>query len=201
MAASINNIEARICDCALQRFTASGYSGVTMEEIARSCGIGKATLYKHFASKEALMLACVDYAAGHVGAAAQSVIEDPAATPVQKLEGIVGAVIHFISHINGPAVSDIRRNIPQAWERIETARHRLIFSNITRIINEGKESGVFLETLEPMLVANILIGAASQITTPEVLEELGGTPGQIFGGVLSVVIGGCLTDAGRAAMR
>ena len=45
----------RILDAAERLLARFGYKKTTMEDIAREAGLGKRTLYLHFASKEALL--------------------------------------------------------------------------------------------------------------------------------------------------
>jgi len=51
---------AAIVDAALGVFSARSYRGATTAEIARTAGISEPILYRHFASKRDLFLACVD---------------------------------------------------------------------------------------------------------------------------------------------
>jgi AcrR family transcriptional regulator len=46
----------RIVACSLELFSARGFNGVSMSDIARASGVTKAALYHHFADKEALFL-------------------------------------------------------------------------------------------------------------------------------------------------
>ncbi|MEF9884518.1 TetR/AcrR family transcriptional regulator [Streptomyces sp. P9-A4] len=48
-----------IIDAALAEFLAEGYSAASMDAITRGSGVSKATIYKHFGSKERLFLAVV----------------------------------------------------------------------------------------------------------------------------------------------
>jgi AcrR family transcriptional regulator len=49
-----------IVDAALRVFAGGSYSGATTAEIARAAGISEPILYRHFASKRELYLACLD---------------------------------------------------------------------------------------------------------------------------------------------
>ena len=51
-----------IVDAALRVFAGSSYSGATTAEIARAAGISEPILYRHFASKRELYLACLEAA-------------------------------------------------------------------------------------------------------------------------------------------
>lgn len=51
-----------ILGAALRVFTATSYAGATTAEIAREAGVSEPVLYRHFASKRDLWLACLDAA-------------------------------------------------------------------------------------------------------------------------------------------
>ena len=51
---------ARILDAALREFSALGFAGARMDQIAASAGVNKALLYYHFDSKENLYVAAVE---------------------------------------------------------------------------------------------------------------------------------------------
>ena len=51
-----------IVEAALRVFAGSSYSGATTAEIARAAGVSEPILYRHFASKRDLYLACLDAA-------------------------------------------------------------------------------------------------------------------------------------------
>lgn len=185
----------RICETALRMFTGAGYSGVTMEQIARGCGVGKATLYKHFASKRELLMGCVEYFTAKIGAQVERIVSDPSLPLAQKLSQFIVPVARFASGISPAVLDDIRRSAPEAYERIDENRKRLIFANITRIVEEGKRQGEFRADVDSRLVAHILVGAVSHIATPPVLEELGLPVGRLLDAVLAVVWNGCRAGA------
>ena len=50
-----------IIERAIEAFGKTGYHGTSMREIATACGLSQAGLLHHFASKEAILLAIVEY--------------------------------------------------------------------------------------------------------------------------------------------
>src|SRR5437870_13346369 len=48
-------LQAQILTAAADRFQARGYRATTLDEIARDVGMSKATLYRYFRSKDALL--------------------------------------------------------------------------------------------------------------------------------------------------
>jgi AcrR family transcriptional regulator len=51
-----------LIDAAIRVFSAGSYAGATTAEIARAAGVSEPILYRHFASKRDLYLACIDEA-------------------------------------------------------------------------------------------------------------------------------------------
>jgi AcrR family transcriptional regulator len=46
---------ARIAETALQLFASSGYAETTIDQIAAAAGVGRRTIFRHFATKEAIL--------------------------------------------------------------------------------------------------------------------------------------------------
>lgn len=187
----INDKKERILSYATKRFMESGYSGVTTEEIARGCGVGKASVYKLFPSKYGLLLCCIERGSRNVEAELGVILADPLLPPDAKFDGVMRTVIKFLSHLSAPALEDVRRNAPEAYELLDTSRRRIIFENMTKIIADGKKSGVFRPDTEPAVVSHIAIGAVTHLAEPEVLSALDKTPSQLLSALISVLIDGC----------
>ena len=53
--------DARVhLEIAARKFVEQGFDGVSINDVARAAGIGKATLYQHFASKTELFVECLE---------------------------------------------------------------------------------------------------------------------------------------------
>ena len=73
---------AAVLDTACRVFSRCSYRGATTAEIAREAGVTEPILYRHFASKQALYLACIDEAWERIRAAWDEAVAaepDPAA--------------------------------------------------------------------------------------------------------------------------
>lgn len=181
----------RVLEYAWKRFMESGYSGVTMDDIARGCGYGKATVYKLFDSKETLLLRSIEFFAEKQKLIIGSTLDDKTVRPDEKLGRIMKPLLTALSHVNASTLDDIRRNAPEAYRMIDSKRREMIFKNITAIIAEGKKSGDFRADINPALVANIIIGAVSHAVNPVIIESLNLTPSQILDNIVSIIINGC----------
>lgn len=192
------DLRDRVCKYALRRFVTAGPSGVTMEEIARACGVGKATLYREFESKDGLLRACVEHAAEAVSAAARVLLDDESLSPVEKLRRFIGVVPGVISEHGISQLDDLRRVAPDVWELVDTARRRVITRYVSRIFAQGMEQGIFRRDLKPEFIAHLLAGAFASLTSPAAVAELDLPASQLIGGVFSVILEGCLAKPGKA---
>ena len=65
---------AALIDAALQVFGERSYGGATTAEIARTAGVSEPILYRHFASKRDLYIACLEAMSSRLREAAESII-------------------------------------------------------------------------------------------------------------------------------
>lgn len=61
----MENTKEKILSAALELFSATGYDGTSMQDIATRLGLTKAALYRHFSGKEALFDALIASVRGH----------------------------------------------------------------------------------------------------------------------------------------
>ena len=102
----------QIAEVAMRLFSERGFRGTTTKEIAQAAGVSEAIIFRHFATKEELYTAIIDYK-GCAGAAAQPVSGRPEQHDVlDELRGCVaeameygddlgvfqGAALHMLDH-------------------------------------------------------------------------------------------------------
>lgn len=83
----------RILACAVERMERQGFDGTTMKDIAHAAGIGDATIYKYFPSKDRLVLGYLDQAAARAIAATQQTPGLDAYGLHEKLQRLTDAVL------------------------------------------------------------------------------------------------------------
>lgn len=83
---------------AAELFSERGYSAVSMEEIATTCGVSKPLLYSYFGSKEALFAACAEEAGAQLRARLRELVPVPELAPDERLWRGLLAVFDFVEH-------------------------------------------------------------------------------------------------------
>ena len=84
-----------IVSAAGELFSARGFHGTSMRDLAKSLDLQGSSLYAHFASKDDLLWEIIDATAATFVAAAESVPLD--GSPVDRLRGLIAAHLQVIS--------------------------------------------------------------------------------------------------------
>ncbi len=189
---------ARILEAARAEFIQFGFSQTTVDEIASSLGISKATLYKYFSSKEQLLREIVFGLLGAIEAEVEAVIQDEQRDFVEKLRDILSSLGLKLAEIGGLLTIDIQRNAPEIWKEIDEFRKVKILSKLKRVIQEGVENGVFRSDFNQDLLVLMYITLIQSIMNPATLVQFSLSFSEGFEMIIKIVLEGILTEKGRA---
>jgi len=191
------NKKSRILEHAFKSFTTTGFSRVTMDDIARGVGMGKGTVYKLFPSKEDLVLKTIDFFANRIEKSIEKVLSNDKLTTVEKLNLFLKTIAEKLASLNPSALENLERSMPEAYEKVEKTRERIIMTNLVRLLEDGKKSGIFEPDMDAYLVSHIMIGAIQHILETSVLSTMDYTFDRLFTSITTIIFKGCLTEEGR----
>lgn len=190
------NKKEAITRAALHSFVTRGYSAVSMDELARRLGISKGTLYRYFPSKEALLSAAIEREAAEIDAAIQAIVGSDSLCFMEKLRAFLQHMTAVLASYRPALLQDLQRTVPPAYEKILRLRQEIILKNLREVFVQGKRSGVCRADVDETLVAHMVIGTLRQM-----FEEGFPLPDTgldtLFRSILSIILKGCLTPAGR----
>jgi AcrR family transcriptional regulator len=181
-------------------FMREGLSAITMEQIAARQGISKKTLYKYFSNKTQLVEEAVEERILEIGALIDSTAGDRSQTFPQRLGRILGIVARQLAEIGDTLIRDIFYRQPRLWEKIDRFRREHIFAAITTLLEEGIRDGYVRTDIESRLVPTLFVNAAGAILTPAQIFALPAPPAVIFETFVRILLGGVLTEDGRAQL-
>ncbi len=187
----------RILSVARDQYTRLGFSAVTMDETAAAAGVSKKTLYRHFSSKEDLLVAVTHDHVEKVHADLCAIYRDTGRTPLQRLRGMMDYLAGMYSELSVSLVHDMRRCAPECWREVETNRKRNIEGDFSTLLREGRAKGYFRKEIDPRIFLLIYAEVAKHVLNPEVFTRLGIAPDRLFSAVCKVLFEGILTDAAR----
>ncbi|WP_030214732.1 TetR/AcrR family transcriptional regulator [Streptomyces bikiniensis] len=124
----------------------------TMDEVARAAGIGRATLHRHFAGRDALVRALEELGLQELEAALDTaaIDEGPEDDAVRRLVAAVepvGPLLSFLVTENQLFEGDQQN---EGWARID--------ARISALFRRGQENGVFRIDLTPAWLTEALYG-------------------------------------------
>lgn len=141
----MNPTRLRILLAGLQLFGAQGYHGTAIRDIAAAGGMQSASLYSHFASKEAILAELVFIGHDTHHQILLSALLDAEPGPREQLRSLMAA--HVSSHCryaNLAIVSNFERHhlSPESYAPAAALRERSV-QLLAEVMTRGKAQGVF----------------------------------------------------------
>jgi TetR/AcrR family transcriptional regulator, regulator of autoinduction and epiphytic fitness len=154
---------AAILDGAMQEFLTRGYAAASMDRIAATAGVSKATVYSHFADKEGLFQSLIQQLVQKKFCAIYGTADDP------RLQGDPSIVLRYLAnHVLDTSMSDpqfldfMRLIVGESGRFPELARAfvRNIDHSACQYTNQYfKSHADDLKLVDPEATARIFIGA------------------------------------------
>jgi AcrR family transcriptional regulator len=193
-----NSASQRIVAAARRHFLSHGFRSVTMDDLAEELGMSKKTLYASFASKAALLEAVLLDKFRSIDADLHRITSDCSDVPA-ALHRLLECVQRHTEEIQPPFVRDMRRE-PEMFKIVEGRRRDVIRRYFTKLLDEGRKAGMIRKNIPTRHIIEILLAAVQAILNPPKMAELDLTPKTGFSTIITVILEGVVTEAGRAQL-
>lgn len=191
---------AKLLDKAYYLFLAEGFARFGMETIALRLGVSKATLYKYFPNKEALVDAVVGLQIslidGRVTELSATARDFPA-----RMTGFLGIILGLVQRSARAFLQDVMKTAPRQWQRIVEFRRDRIFPYLTSLVNEGIRLGYMRGDLKGEALAPILVAIIEALGQPEYLLDLPLSMDEVMVSTARIIFQGILSDTGRGVFK
>jgi AcrR family transcriptional regulator len=158
---------AAILEAALEALASDPDS--SMSEIARRAGVVRATIYVHFATREALLDAVMEHAVADVAEAARAA-EPERGDASEALERVLRATWRELSRFHALLAINTTRLSPEELHR----RHLPVLDQLSPLIERGQDEGVFRSDLPVTwhlaVIRAIVHTASSEISSGRIPE-------------------------------
>lgn len=195
------DIKQKILHTAEEMFQKFGYSKVPMEEIASNLNISKKTLYKHFANKEHILKEMVHNNKCEVDNFIDELMKDKTTPFIDKLKNFMNFIAKVSKKIEGTMVHDIMKSHPEIWKDIEQFRENRAYKNLSDLIKDGIQNGIFRDDVNTEVVVLAYVSAIHTMINPETLSKLPISADQAFRDILKIMFEGLFTSEGRKKYR
>jgi AcrR family transcriptional regulator len=152
----------RILEVAKQEFTRSG-ANASLEEIAKKAGVGPGTLYRHFPTREELLVAVYRSEMEKLAAAERTLADT--LPPVEALRAWLLLFVDAVEtkQIIAPALNTLVGDPKKVFE----ASHAQIHEALRALVKRTIKSGDIRKDLDPIDLLRALVGVANVATSPD----------------------------------
>jgi AcrR family transcriptional regulator len=152
----------RILEVAKKEFTQSG-ANASLEEIAKKSGVGPGTLYRHFPTREELLVAVYRSEMEKLAAAERTFANTMA--PIEALRAWLLLFVDAVEtkHIIAPVLNTLVGDPKKVFE----AFHVQIHEALRALVKRAVKCGDVRKDLDPIDLLRALVGVANVATSPD----------------------------------
>jgi len=157
-------IKEKILKIFTEQIQVFGIKSITLDMVAKRCGISKKTLYKYFDGKDQIVSEIVNELLDKLNARFEEV-DSSAVEAMVKIHHIFDAMFDLLGSISIPLLRDIQNDYPDINKKIDNFRnmHRDL---VLRTIESGIASGSMNEKINPSIAVDMIMGAAQSVLFP-----------------------------------
>jgi len=185
----------KIIDYSEEKFFKDGFYKTTMDEVASELRMSKKTIYKFFPSKEDLVMAIAKHFMKKLkGKILPALNSDKNA--IEKLGELITILAGVSDKISTKRMEEMKRHFPSIWNEIDKFRTEMMFGNITKVINQGKKEGLFLD-YPTSIIMNMLVASIRTIVNPDFILHNNFSIIEAAHSAFKIIIGGIVTEKGK----
>lgn len=157
----ISDRQLEIIESAGKILTNSGLSGFTTKNLAKEMGFSESAIYRHFESKEAIIIAMLEFLGGDMDQRLGGAI-DSNSTSEEKFRALFknqfsffSANPHFVVAVFSDGLLEESDKINQAILNIMQVKMK----HLMPIVMEGQQNGAFTQSITPEELVHIIMGS------------------------------------------
>ncbi len=185
----------KIVELTEEKFFRDGFYKTTMDEIASELKMSKKTIYKFFPSKEDLVKAIAKHFMEGVKSRVLPALNSDK-NAIEKLAELNNVLAKISEKVPSKRMDEIKTYFPSLWNEIDSFRTKMMFANITKVIDQGKAEGLFIDYPTPIIM-NTLVSSVRAIVNPEFILNNNFSISEAALYTFKVVIGGIVTEKGK----
>jgi AcrR family transcriptional regulator len=152
----------RILEVAKQEFTRSGASA-SLEEIAKQAGVGPGTLYRHFPTREELLVAVYQSEMEKLAAAERTL-----ADTLPPVEALRAWLLLFVDAVETKQIiAPVLNTLVGDPKKVFEASYAQIHEAIRALVKRAIKSGDIRKDLDPIDLLRALVGVANVAASPD----------------------------------
>jgi AcrR family transcriptional regulator len=188
-------MQAQIIEQIEDKLFKEGFYKTTMDDVASELGVSKKTIYKFFPSKEELVKAIVHHFMNRMKSKIVPALNTDK-NAIEKLDELIRILATALEKISPKRLDELRKHFSSLWNEIDNFRTKMMFENITKVIEQGKEEGLFVD-YPTTIIMNVLVGSIRNIVNPDFILNNSYSLIEAARFTFKIIIGGILTEKGK----
>lgn len=172
-----------------------GFYKTTMDDVASELGMSKKTIYKFFPSKEDLVKAIAHHFMNRMKSKIVPALNSDK-NAIEKLDELIKILAAASEKVSNKRMDEMRKHFPSLWNEIDSFRTKTMFENITKVIEQGKKEGLFVD-YPTIIIMHVLVTAVRNIVNPDFILNNSYSLIEAARFTFKIIIGGILTEKGK----
>jgi len=160
---------------AIKNFTKFGSKRFSMDELAKSLGISKKTLYKHFNSKEKLVKESLQYYLDNIRANVDNyILENPnEEKPLTTIIFIYKQGLITFQEINPAFLYGLHKYYPEAYEIYSQLKKDIVWDIVCPLLQKAQRLGQVRKNVNVQLVCTLFLSRMEETvySKPNLFDE------------------------------
>ena len=185
----------KILEFAIDKFLREGFYKTTMDDIASQLRMSKKTIYKYFPSKEELVKEVAFEFINKRIEQIKTIIESKFDS-VTKFFKLIEYLSTFIIKFSDRWIADIQLYTPSVWKEIDNIRAKMMYANLMKIIQQGKEEGYFVDKPAEIIVT-IFVSSIRGTVNPDFIMNNKFSISTALETTFEILMNGIMTEKGK----
>ena len=187
--------QVKIIEQIEDKLFSEGFYKTTMDDVASELGMSKKTIYKFFPSKEDLVMAIAKHFMDRMKNKILPALNSDK-NAIEKLSELIKILAGASEKISPKRMEEMKRHFPAIWNEIDNFRTKMMFENITKVIDQGRKEGLFID-YPTSIIMNVLVASIRSVVNPDFIMNNNFSIIEAARTVFKIIIGGILTEKGK----
>ncbi len=189
-------IQNKILNHCNELFMKFGFKTVSMDDIAKSLGISKKTIYKYFETKDILVEKTVDQFIEKDHKQIKEIIENSQGA-IDEIISIASYILKIFQKMSPRLIFDLQKYYPNVWDKVQDCQKSFVFDKIRLNLEKGIEQGHYRTDMNPNIVAKFYMILAKEVVNISHFDNGEIRVSTIYKQLIKYHLNGILSEKGK----
>lgn len=147
-------MKEKILKGAEELFFRYGMKNITMDEIARTLGMSKKTIYQYFKDKDEMVHSLILHKLEEDRVLFTKTYQE-SANIVEEAFAIIKNMREILANVNPVVFHELHKYYPETWKAFEEFKNGFILENIERCLYKGQEQGLVRQDINVKILSRM----------------------------------------------